>query len=234
MLTHFSLVGITTAEMSKRQNLIPSARIGREIFLTDENVPKETFPSLEENLDISSFEPDYIDSEVLLSAKYDNEDIEDDVFTEPIVERKKRSVSGVQSPEDKSESQQEIKSNWNKETKTDFYKTEKRKPRSKLVFIPRIGKKSYDNENAYADKRVVFIPRIGKKSYDDIGFPEKKKAIFIPRIGKKSYADLYNPDLKRAIFIPRIGRGAAVLPKIVRPNPQYRVSGRVVFIPRIG
>lgn len=230
----FFLTGSEAVEKSKRQNLIPSARIGREIFLTDEDLPME-YPSLEESLEFSGSVPDYIVSEVFIRAESDNEDFGYDLPSKSVVERKKRSLSETQS--DKSENQQapdEIKSNWNKETKNDFYKIEKRKPRKNLIFIPRIGKKSFEDDSSYANKRVVFIPRIGKKNFGDIDFPEDKRAIFIPRIGKRNYANLDTPNVKRVIFIPRIGRGSAFLPKVVRPKPLNKVKNRVVFIPRIG
>lgn len=230
----FSFIGSEAVQKDKRQNLIPSARIGREIFLTDEDFPIE-YPNLEESIEFSGSVPDYFDSDVFTGGESDNEDIEDDFSSKSVVERKKRSLSETQS--DKSENQKssgEIKSNWNKETKSNFYKIEKRRPRKNLIFIPRIGKKSFEDEMSYVNKRVVFIPRIGKKNFGDIDFSEDKRAVFIPRIGKRSYITPDAPNEKRAVFIPRIGRGTAILPQIVRPNPRNRVNGRVVFIPRIG
>lgn len=193
------------------------------------------YPSLEESMEFSGIVPDYDDSDVFLDGESDNEDIKNDFRSKSVVERKKRSLSETQT--DKSGNQkisEEIKSNWNKEIKNDFYKMGKRKPRKNLIFIPRIGKKSFEDEMSSANKRVVFIPRVGKKNFGDTDFTEDKRAIFIPRIGKRSYVSLDTPNEKRAVFIPRIGRGSAFLPQIVRPNPRNRVNGRVVFIPRIG
>lgn len=221
--------GINSFGETKRQTFMPSAE-------------REMYPNVEDSLEFSDTAPEYLDSDTIFSVNSGDflpkelvTGRESDYELTPLISRKKRSVPEEQREEDKVTTghQQEgredmIESEWNENAESDFLKMDKRKARGKAVFIPRIGKKS-------EQKRVVFIPRIGKKNVGDLDYAQEKRVVFIPRIGKKSNTDADEIfEAKRAIFIPRIGRGSYFLPKVAPYSPQYKVTRKIVFIPRVG
>uniref|UniRef100_A0A2L2YHM3 Uncharacterized protein n=1 Tax=Parasteatoda tepidariorum TaxID=114398 RepID=A0A2L2YHM3_PARTP len=58
---------------------------------------------------------------------------------------------------------------------------------------------------------------------------------FVPRVGKRVSNEDYEEteDKRAAAFTPRIGR-AALIPRIGRNDPRFKVKSRGAFIPRIG
>lgn len=127
------------------------------------------------------------------------------------------------------------------ESETDYLFTEeKRGTMSKSAFAPRIGKKRSEFFEDYIDDKraAAFTPRIGRAA----AFTPRigRAAAFTPRIGR---AAAFTPRIGRAAaFTPRIGRaaaftpriGRALVPRIGRTDPRFRLRSRSSFIPRIG
>lgn len=159
----------------------------------------------------------------------------------PRIGRKKRSISDddKENNQHAEEDEKEISlSNNDKsvldsldESETDYLLAEdKRGMLSKSAFAPRIGKKRSEFFEDYIDDKraAAFTPRIGRAA----AFTPRigKAAAFTPRIGR---AAAFTPRIGRAAaFTPRIGR--ALIPRIGRTDPRFRLRSRSSFIPRIG
>ena len=78
--------------------------------------------------------------------------------------------------------------------------------RQTATFIPRFGKKDYNDESIYAEKKRFLLQGLKERKLVIPIFPKTKECCSsLPPIRKRSYKNLYDSDEKRAIFIPSIG-----------------------------
>lgn len=125
--------------------------------------------------------------------------------------------------------------------------------RKNLKLIPRIGRKkrsisedleekqqqSGEDEDSKSEEEKSAWSNFDNIDEDLVLATDKKsmrsKSAFAPRIGKKrsDFFEEYLEGKRAAAFTPRIGR-AALIPRIGRSDPRFRLRSRAAFVPRIG
>ncbi|XP_035225832.1 uncharacterized protein LOC118198299 isoform X1 [Stegodyphus dumicola] len=229
-LSRLGRAGYWTFVEEKKQSggMMPYPRLGRHVW----ELPKTLIPYPRAGrliVDPENYDYDFlmtsdyimpaVDDQVpdIVLSNQPEEQKRQSIRLVPRIGRKKRSIDedqGNQNDQSENESGQEISKSvsglsrpiWDELNGFDseyFFRPDRQTARSRNSFVPRVGKKSFDEEDFGSKRAVAFTPRIGR-------------APLTPRIGR-------DPRFKvksRGAFIPRIGRRAVLTPRIGRSDKQ--------------